>query len=601
VPHDVARDRFGVALKPAQEAAVAAVLGGRDALVILPTGYGKSLCYALPASILHERGEGTTLVVSPLVALMDDQVRALRARGVSAVALHRSLDPDARRDADAALSGGPALVFVSPERLQSTSFVRRLARLPVARIAVDEAHCVAEWGHDFRPEYGQLGALRDALPAPLIALTATAPPRVADEITRSLRLRDPVRVSAPLRRSNLAYSVELCDGDRARAARVVELCERAGGRAIVYVATRKRAQDVAKALTAARIPAAYYHAGRTAGAREQAVAQFEDGRRTVIVATTAFGMGVDRPDVRLVAHAEAPGTIEAYVQQAGRAGRDGAPARCVLLYAAKDALTHQRLRGPAPRPAEVASFEALVAYATGTECRSIALERALGQSGAPCGNCDACLAPEATRDAAHAFLTRRRAARAAALDRRATDAAVSLSDAQLDAVVAFVDQLKKPVGKRLIAMGLRGSRAKAAKRRGVPQNPHNGALAGVPEDAIVRALDGLLASGRLARAGKKYPTVWIPKKPIRGPSDPTRPRRRAVADPLEAALRDYRTRAAKKRRWKPYQVFPDATLRAMVASRPRTADALLAVPGMGPVRLERFGADLLRILADGAP
>ncbi|MEQ1506633.1 MAG: RecQ family ATP-dependent DNA helicase, partial [Myxococcota bacterium] len=305
--------------------------------VLLPTGGGKSLCYQLPAAILADRGAGPTLVVSPLVALMDDQVRALRARGIAAAALHRET-PYRERDRVLATLGDQVLVYASPERIANPRFRRALAGR-VARVAVDEAHCISEWGHDFRPDYLGLGVVTAALGAPTIATTATATPRVMDEIRESLGLRDPVVIRGRFARDNLALSVEHLAGDHARTARVVALLDQLGlgrdpaaGRAVIYAATRARTVAVAKALTAAGFAAGYYHAGRTGGARATASARFADGRQLVMVATTAFGMGIDRPDVRLVVHVQAPSTLEAFAQQAGRAGRDGAPARCVVLY-----------------------------------------------------------------------------------------------------------------------------------------------------------------------------------------------------------------------------------------------------------------------------
>ncbi|MET0282977.1 MAG: RecQ family ATP-dependent DNA helicase, partial [Polyangiales bacterium] len=325
---------FGLAaLRPQQDLAVDAFLRGRDVLAVLPTGYGKSLCYQLPAVILAQRGQGATLVVSPLIALMNDQVASLRARGVRACALHSNVPWEEQREALANM-GGFAVVFVSPERLENAR-VRRSLR-DVARVVIDEAHCISEWGHDFRPEYAALGWLKRELNVPVMAVTATATPRVRDNIASSLALADELRVEASPLRANLRFGVALASDDT-RTVWAAELLTARGfatrktpGRAIVYALTRKRVEAVQKALRKAGVRAGYYHAGRSDSARQKAQQMFEAGTTPVLVATSAFGMGIDLPDVRVVLHVETPSTLESYVQQAGRAGRDGLSAECWL-------------------------------------------------------------------------------------------------------------------------------------------------------------------------------------------------------------------------------------------------------------------------------
>ena len=601
-PSSFLHDLFGLtALKDAQVEAISALESGRDVLVRLPTGYGKSLCYQLPAVRAHAQGRGLTLVVSPLVALMDDQVASLTCRGINAVALHGSLRGEARTDAQERLRNNPALVYASPERMKSAAFRRRLARLGVAYLAIDEAHCISEWGHDFRPSYKALGTLREELGVPCIALTATATQRVADTIRTSLGLDQPVQVHRSIARANLRWGARLCQGDHEREQEAIACLRRLGfpdapGRAVVYVTTRKRAQAVAKAIRAAGIVADHYHAGRTVGARQNVIARYERGAAKVLVATTAFGMGMDRSDVRAVIHVEAPGSLEAYLQQAGRAGRDGRGAECLLLYSSKDPLTHKRLWGRSPGPGALEALDALHRYATGTTCREQTLGAWFGETLPDCGHCDACDAPEATADAAEQWLTQRRRVATARTAKSKADSAVRLTPEQEKTVLAFVDALTRPVGRRLCTLGLRGSRAKAAKKRGVPKNPHFGALKGLPEVAILATIDAMLADGRLVRKGKKYPTVWMPDKKVRTKSASPRPRRVSSKGPLYDALRNYRKNTARKRRWKAYQVFPNATLDAVVKARPTSLDELSELPGVGPSRLSKFGEDVLRIV-----
>jgi len=589
--------------RPGQRAAITALERGRDVQVLLPTGGGKSLCYQLPAIRHVEATGGVTLVVSPLIALMEDQVGALRARGVPAVALHSGLAHDERAAAMREVQERGGLLYVSPERVRVARFRRWLGALPVGAAAVDEAHCISEWGHDFRKDYLSLGVLKAELGVPLIALTATATARVMDEIRESLGLLSPLVVQGDFRRPNLALSVELLQGDLARADRVATLVrtvvDQKAGRAVVYAATRKRVKTLCAFLRKQGLPAGYYHAGRSDGARSNAQEAYQGGRRPVLVATTAFGMGVDHPDVRLVVHAEAPGTLETYYQQAGRAGRDGLPARCVLLYSTKDAGTHARIRGDSVHPGRVEGWGALQDYVYGTGCRQRALVRHFtGVDGPACGLCDACLDPAAV----HASVT---ASRQALAERgrtreakRRREEAINLSTAQDDLVVAFVDHLRRPVSKRMVALGLKGSQSRAARRKKLSENPQFGALKDLPERALILAVERLLTEDRLAPRGKKYPTVWIPNKRVRqaAGTSPSRPRGFRPSNPLEASLKRFRRAEARRRRWKAYQVFPNATLVAIANAQPRTLEELGVVRGMGPRRLARFGPRLLELV-----
>ena len=334
------RSHFGhTAFRPGQEDLVRAVLTGRDALGILPTGGGKSVCYQVPALLLP----GLTLVVSPLVSLMTDQVERARRAGISADFLTADRTPAEREQALAmARAGQLRLLLVSSERLAVPRFRALLPGLNVALLAVDEAHCISEWGHDFRPSYLELGAMRVQLNCPLLALTATATPRVRAEICRVLALRDPVRVVGSFDRPNLAWHVVPARGLAAkRAALRAALREAQGtGTALVYAGTRRTVEAVRDHLAGLGLRAEAYHAGLEPRERSRVQGDFMAGRAPLVVATNAFGMGVDRADVRLVVHWELPGSLEGYYQEAGRAGRDGEPARCVALHDPSDALLH---------------------------------------------------------------------------------------------------------------------------------------------------------------------------------------------------------------------------------------------------------------------
>jgi ATP-dependent DNA helicase RecQ len=620
----VLREIFGYdAFRVGQAEAVAAVLAGRDAVVLLPTGAGKSVCYQVPAIVAHRAGRGTTLVVSPLIALMNDQVAALRGRGIACAALHSHQEDDDQRDILAALGRGElALLYVSPERAAKDGFQRLLRRTAIAALAIDEAHCVSQWGHDFRPEYMQLHELRDVLPAatPTIALTATATGRVIDEVIKALALRAPMVVRGDFRRPNLTFAVHQLRGDDARLATTIAACERAGlrghgaGRAIVYCSTRKKAQTVAEGLADAGLPAGYYHAGRTALARERAERAFATGRTRILVATSAFGMGVDYPDVRLVVHFQAPGSLEAYYQEAGRAGRDGDPARCVLMFGTADLMTQRRLMESGPTSATMerhreASLAAVERYATERRCRQQVLcAHFTGRDDHEvCGLCDACVEPgDAGGDEVSAEV-------------RA--AAAPLASSARELIVAAVAAMARPMGKANLARALRGSKAKAITLNGLDRIPQHGALADETEEAIVATIEALIGERRLIKAGRKFPTVWTPGRPLRparaaadgaGP-DARFPRTalskaatvrkgargrggRAPTTDITRDLENFRRRKARELKWKSYMVFQQRTIVAIDQHKPQTIDALARIPGLGPAKIERFGGEILAMV-----
>jgi len=572
-------------------------------VVLLPTGSGKSLCYQVPAVADGRAGAGTTIVVSPLIALMHDQVSALLGRGVRAAALHSHQgDEEQRLVVRAFLRSELDLLYVSPERAGKESFRRMLARVRIARIAIDEAHCVSQWGHDFRPDYLRIHELRDVVDAPAMALTATATAEVLAEIESRLCLRTPVRVSAGLDRPNLAFAVRALRTRDLRLAALHEELEAAGlrgrrgpGRGLVYCSTRKTTEIVAKALRSAGCAAAHYHAGRTPLARERAQQAFEAGRTRVLVATNAFGMGVDLPDIRLIVHFQTPGSVEAYYQEAGRAGRDGDPARCVLFFGLGDLATQRRLMSGSAGSVALQSrredaLAAMARYATEGGCRQQRLVSHFtgADAEAACGRCDVC------RGEADAF------------EAPVAPVVQGLPDAARDQIVAAVDRLTRPVGRIPLARALRGSRAKALARGGLLTLPEYGKLSEYDEASIVAAIDELLTAGRLKRTGRKYPTVWIPGKPVRGERSETAPdaagpkarrnRSRRFGGTIARELDNYRRRQARALKWKAYMVFPHRTVLAIDREEPTSREALVRIPGLGPARIERFGADILELV-----
>ncbi len=602
---------FGYAeFRAGQGEAVEAAVAGEDALVLLPTGSGKSLCYQVPAISAFAGGRGTTLVISPLIALMQDQVDALRGLGVPAAALHSHQgDAEQQQAVTEFLRGELVLLYVSPERAAKPSFRRMLARVRIALLAIDEAHCVSQWGHDFRPDYLRIHELREVVGAPALALTATATPPVMNEIESRLDLRDPKVVRGDFQRPNLAFSVRHLRGQQTRLEALASALEADGlhsrsgaGRAIVYCSTRKATESVSRALRTEGFPATHYHAGRTKLARERAHRSFAAGRSRVLVATNAFGMGIDFADIRLIVHYQTPGSVEAYYQEAGRAGRDGEPARCILFFGPGDLATQRRLAAATPTSAVIekrrnAALDAIARYARELRCRQqMICEHFTGSDEhAACQHCDVCLDADAVRDAQVEE----------APDRPPVEA-LRTKDTQL--IVEAVDRLRRPVGKTNLARALRGSRAKSLSRGGLLTLPEYGKLAGYSEASIVAAIDALLLAGRLQKTGRKYPTLWIPGKPVRvAPAALNRPgaarrglRRGAMprAGPVARALDNYRKRTARRLKWKAYMVFQRKVIMAIDREKPTSRAALARIPGLGPAKIERFGEDILALVRE---
>src|SRR5687768_13230293 len=334
--------RFGLSsFRPGQREVIQAVLDGKDALCIMPTGGGKSLCYQLPAVVR----EGLTLVVSPLIALMKDQVDALDALGVAATCINSSLSPREQADRmDAMAAGKFDLVYVAPERLRSSLFVERLRATKLQLLAVDEAHCISEWGHDFRPDYARIGLLRQRLGNPqTIALTATATPQVRGDVAQQLRLREPKVFITGFARPNLHFEVQSAHSEPDKEQTLLDFLGETPGAGIIYSSTRKRCENLVEMLRreAKQRRVGLYHAGLAQDERRRVQDEFMSGRTPIIVATNAFGMGIDKADLRFVAHYNIPGSLEAYYQEAGRAGRDGLPSRCLLIYTPRDRSTQE--------------------------------------------------------------------------------------------------------------------------------------------------------------------------------------------------------------------------------------------------------------------
>jgi ATP-dependent DNA helicase RecQ len=578
-PHGLLKRVFGFDhFRGVQEQVVDRVLAGQHTLAVMPTGAGKSLCYQLPALAR----EGTALVVSPLIALMHDQIRSAEAFGIRAASL-TSADSDRERTVDRFRHGELDLLYVAPERATLDGFRRLIDRVNLSLVAIDEAHCVSEWGHDFRPDYRKLRPLLDDhAEVPRLALTATADRRTRADILTQLGISEDGLIVAGFDRPNIRYHVRHREqtGKQLR-----DLLADRPGPAIVYAPSRDKAEKIAEQIARDGRSALPYHAGLDPGVRARNQAAFVNSEEMVIAATVAFGMGIDKPDVRLVAHAAIPKSIEAYYQETGRAGRDGEPAEAWLFWAAQDfARARQRIEQevePDRRPAERERLNALAALVETPLCRRAVLLRHFGEAPPErCGNCDNCLEPPATIDATE--VARKLLSAAFRTEMRFGVGHLSdvLAGKETDKVHSFGHH-------RLSVFGI----ATAEELALVP--PVARAL--IARDALRADAYGGLSFGPGAKPILKAEEQLV----ITVPTKSKRQRRRdsGPADPLFDALRETRRTLAAEAGVPPYVVFHDSTLREIAAVRPASLAELSQVNGVGRAKLDRYGDAMLATVA----
>jgi ATP-dependent DNA helicase RecQ len=616
---------FGhAAFRGAQEDIVAHLAAGGDALVLMPTGGGKSLCYQLPALLRT----GTALVVSPLIALMHDQVAALKQLGVRAAFLNSTLDADGVRETERALRAGELdLLYVAPERLVMPRMLEALEDTQLALFAIDEAHCVSQWGHDFRPEYLQLSLLHERFPdVPRIALTATADPQTRAEIVRRLKLEGARVFISSFDRPNIRYAI--VDKDEARTQLLRFLREEHAGEAgIVYCLSRKKVDETAAWLATQGLKALPYHAGMDAAARTQHQARFQSEEGMVIVATIAFGMGIDKPDVRFVAHLDLPKSIEGYYQETGRAGRDGAPADAWMAYGLGDVVQLRRLIEQSEgnedfRRISLAKLDALLGLCETAGCRRVRLLEYFGEdyyekNGGPCGNCDNCLEPPQTWDATDAarkalsciYRTGQRFGAVHLVDvlrGKATERVAQWQHDQLGVfgIGAEIDERTwRSVFRQLVALGYARPDHEAFGSLRLT-DASRAVLKGEKLVEMRRASPERARKGKAAKARRRG--SWQDPQPDANPDAWLGGNAGAEADAdagaqidasLFARLKAWRSGQAREQSVPAYVIFHDSTLAAIAAERPRDLDALAGISGIGAKKLERYGAALLEVLS----
>lgn len=579
----------------AQAEIVDHVTSGGDALVLMPTGGGKSLCYQLPALLRP----GCAIVVSPLIALMQDQVDALIQAGVAAAYLNSSQDyASATATERRLLAGKLDLLYVAPERLLTERFLAQLDHLGsggrIALFAIDEAHCVSQWGHDFRPEYIQLGILHERYPGiPRIALTATADALTREEIVRRLGLDDARVFVASFDRPNIRYTV--VERDNPRRQLIAFLADHRGEAGIVYCLSRKKVDETALWLQGQGIAALPYHAGLDAETRRTHQQRFvrEDG--IVMVATIAFGMGIDKPDVRFVAHLDLPKSLEAYYQETGRAGRDGEPAEAWMTYGIGDVVIHRNRIEESAAPDEQKRIErgkldAMLAYCEAAGCRRTVLLHYFGESHEACGNCDTCQTPPELWDgtvAAQKFLS-------AALRSGQRFGAAHLIDILRGKTTEKVSQFGHD---RLPTFGV-GSDLDEPAWRGVARQLLAGGL--LYADAQHYGALRLTDAARPVLRNEATLMLRRQAKPLKASAKPkaaSRPAPPAADAGSIATLRQWRSQTAREQGVPAYVILHDKTLHALAAQKPATIDELLAVGGIGEAKAARYGSALLELLA----
>ena len=587
--------------RPGQEPLIDALLSGRDVMGVMPTGAGKSVCYQLPALLLP----GLTLVLSPLISLMKDQVSALAQAGIPAAYVNSSLDAEEYRDVCRQIRRGNCkLLYIAPERLQAEGFRRLLEELPVSLVAVDEAHCVSQWGQDFRPSYLEIAELVRSLPVrpPVGAFTATATAAVRRDIETLLELRDPLRITTGFDRPNLFFEVVRTGDKEQWLSRF--LSERPGQSGIVYCATRKTVDAVCAALLAQGVPAARYHAGMEDQERRRSQEGFVYDQARVMVATNAFGMGIDKSNVSFVVHYNMPKDLESYYQEAGRAGRDGSPALCVLLYAPGDVRTAKFLITSSQETQEgdpdrlrrdLSRLNRMVEYCKTTGCLRADILDYFGEiHGGRCGNCGNCTGEFAERD-------------------------ITVESQKILSAVARVEKrYAYGLGAAAIIKFLRGSRDKRVLQLGLDRLPTYGALKGLPSQRVQQYIDFLSAEGYLYSDGEEYPVLRLTSQAgdvlfrgkrvllqERAAREEVRPAEvkaassaREVDAGLLAALKALRFRLARDAGVPAYIIFSNATLTDMAALRPLDMEEFLQVSGVGRVKAERYGQAFLEAIRD---
>ncbi|MBU9673263.1 DNA helicase RecQ [Planococcus sp. CP5-4] len=573
------QSHFGYdSFRTGQEQAITQVFDGQNTICVMPTGGGKSMCYQIPALAM----EGTTIVVSPLISLMKDQVDSLQAAGIPAASINSSLDVyEVREILHEVQMGIIKLLYIAPERLDSEMFLDGLQGVKVPLIAVDEAHCISQWGHDFRPSYRLISRMLEIFPdnPTVLALTATATPQVREDICRILDIEEQNTVITGFERANLSFSV-IQGQDRERFIRdYVQKNDNEAG--IIYAATRKTVDSVYESLVKRGVKAAKYHAGMPDAERRLGQERFLNDEVTVMVATNAFGMGIDKSNIRYVIHYQLPKNMESYYQEAGRAGRDGLPSECIVLYASQDVQTQRFLidqaQDPSRIPGELKKLQGMVDYCHTENCLQQFIVHYFGDgSAAPCGHCGNCVDEREGQDVTE----------------------------DVQKVLSCVIRMGQKFGKTMTAQVLTGSRNKKVLDFRFDQLSTYGVLKHMNSKEVSNLIEFMISQELLAVEQGSFPTIFVPD----GGRDVLLGKRRvmrkgvvvtkriATNDPLFEELRIVRKKLADEAGVPPFVIFSDKSLQDMVARKPKDEEAFLEVSGVGANKLEKYGEYFLEAI-----
>lgn len=561
-----------------QEQAIQQVLDGVNSICVMPTGGGKSICYQIPALVL----EGTTIVVSPLISLMKDQVDTLIEAGISAAYINSSLSHEEVREVLYDVQRGAVkLLYIAPERLDSQTFLNELQGIPVPLIAVDEAHCISQWGHDFRPSYRLISRMTELFPntPTVLALTATATPQVREDICRILAIKEEHTVMTGFERANLSFSV-IPGQDREKFVKdYVKKNENEAG--IIYAATRKTVDHVHDMLHKRGVKVAKYHAGLYDEDRRYEQERFLNDEVDVMVATNAFGMGIDKSNIRYVMHYQIPRNMESYYQEAGRAGRDGLPSECILMYASQDVQTQRFLIDQAQDqsriPGELVKLQGMVDYCHTENCLQQFIIHYFGDTDAQaCGRCSNCMDDRESQDVT--------------------------TDAQM--VLSCVIRMGQKFGKMLTAQVLTGSKNKKVIEFGFDKLTTYGILKHYSAKEVANLMEFMISQDLLAVEHGSFPTIYVTehsKEVLKGNRKVLRKgvvvtKQIADNDPMFEELRVLRKRLAEEANVPPFVIFSDKTLQDMCARRPKDEDEFLKVSGVGANKLEKYGEAFLTVI-----
>ncbi|MDH5655842.1 MAG: RecQ family ATP-dependent DNA helicase [Spirochaetia bacterium] len=582
---------------PEQKHAIEMILSGRDTAVVLPTGAGKSLIYQFP-SLLYETG--ISLVISPLIALMNEQTAYLNQIGIPSMTANSSMDELEQRTVfSRAVTGKIKILFLSPEKALGAEFSSLISQIKINFIAVDEAHCISRWGHDFRPEYRRIASLRKKIPGqvPIAALTATATASVLDDISSSLKMTDPVIIKKSFYRKNLRFQSLVTETDSEKNEYLLNYLnhfyreKKLSGKIILYCSTRKKVDEICRLLKEHKFNAVHYHAGRSDGARSTAHQNFSEGRKQILVATNAFGMGLNEPDVRAIIHYNLPSSIEAYYQEAGRAGRDGKDSECILLYKKSDPSTHRFLamKSSVDKNISAALLEKIEEYALSEQCRQKHLCGYFGEELKSCGNCDNCTG--ITEERKKRIFSRKKE-----IDENRKKYLYQFSDEELQTVLSLIGEASGLYGKSGIAKILRGEKIKGKNDPSLYQS--YGKLKNIPAPSINALLDRWIQEKKLSVSGKKYPKIMIEGSlpQIKKRKKTTLTREITEKKDLVRLLKNYRDREARRLKWKKFMVIQNQVIQSIADELPVTHAELLRIRGLGESKATRFGQDIIDIV-----